>query len=94
MGGVDPVLLDYLMGHVVAYGGAYDRWTLEDIRGQYRRAENYVCLHPVSVVSRDEVRAEVLKVLLGNIDSEAVEKVSESLGVPPAQILSLLNRLE
>ena len=94
MGGVDPVLLDYLMGHVMAYGGAYDRWTLEDIRGQYRRAENFVCLHPVSVVSRDDVRAEVLKVLLGNISSEAVEKVSESLGVPPAQILSLLNRLE
>ena len=94
MGGVDPVLLDYLMGHVVAYGGAYDRWTLEDIRSQFRQAENFVCLHPVSVVSRDDVRAEVLKVLLGNIDSEAVEKVSESLGVPPAQILSLLNRLE
>ena len=54
-----------------AHGGAYDRWTLEDIRGQYRRAENFVCLHPVSVVSRDDVRAEVLKVLLGNIDSEA-----------------------
>ena len=44
-------------------------------------------------MSRDDVRAEVLKVLLGNIDSDAVEKVSESLGVPPAQILSLLNRL-
>jgi len=58
--------------------------TLEDIRGQYRRAENYVCLHPVSVVSHDDVRAEVLKVLLGNIDSEAVEKVSESLGVARA----------
>ena len=38
---------------------------LEDIRGQYRRAENFMCLHPISVVSRDDVRAEVLKVLLG-----------------------------
>jgi integrase len=33
MGGVDPVLLDYMMGHVVGYGGAYDRWTLDDIKG-------------------------------------------------------------
>ena len=31
----------------MAYGGAYDRWTLEDIRDQYSVAENFVCLHPV-----------------------------------------------
>ncbi len=92
MGGVDPVLLDYLMGHVVAYGGAYDRWTLEDIRSQYRRAENYVCLHPVSVVSPEDVRNEVFRVLLGSVDDVAIEKVSNSLGVPTDQIRRLLER--
>jgi len=74
------------------FGGAYDRWTLEDLRGQYRRAENYVCLRPVFAVSREDVRTEVLKVLLGSISREDVEKISENLGLPPAQIFSLLNR--
>jgi integrase len=94
MGGVDPVLLDYLMGHVVAYGGAYDRWTLEDMRGQYRRAENYVCLHPVSLVSPEDVRNEVYRVLLGSVDDVALEKVSMSLGVPTDQIRRILERPE
>ena len=94
MGGVDPVLLDYLMGHVVAYGGAYDRWTVEDIRSQYRRAENYVCLHPVSLISPEDVRNEVYRVLLGSVDDVALEKVSMSLGVPTDQIRRILDRPE
>ena len=92
MGGVDSDLLDYMMGHVLPYGGAYDRWTLEDLRGQYRRAENYVCLRPVYAVSREDVRTEVFKVLLGSIGREDVEKISENLGLTPDQIVSLLNR--
>jgi integrase/recombinase XerD len=92
MGGVDSDLLDYMMGHALPYGGAYDRWTGEDLRGQYRRAEDYVCLRPVYTVSKEEVRTEVFKVLLGNVSREDVEKLSENLGPTPAQIFSLLNR--
>ena len=94
MGGVDPVLLDYMMGHVVGYGGAYDRWTLEDIRNQYRMAENFVCLHPVSVVSAEDVRNEVFRVLLGSVDTIALDNVSRSLGVPTEQIRRILERPE
>ena len=94
MGGVDPVLLDYMMGHVVGYGGAYDRWTLDDIRGEYRGAENYVCLHPVSLVSADDVRNEVFRVLLGSVDTIALDNVSKSLGVPIDQIRRILERPE
>ena len=92
MGGVDPVLLDYLMGHVVGYSGAYDRWTLDDIRGQYRGAENFVCLHPVSLVSAKDVRNEVFRVLLGSVDNVALDSVSRSLGVPIDQIRRILER--
>ncbi len=94
MGGVDPVLLDYMMGHVVAYGGAYDRWTLKDIRGQYRNAENFVCLHPVSVVSAEDVRSEVFRVLLGSVDDGSLEQVSRTLGVPIEQRRLLLTKPE
>ncbi len=82
VGGVDSVLLDYMMGHVVGYGGAYDRWTLDDIREQYHGAENFVCLHPVSVVSPEDIRDEVFRVLLGSISSDAIEDVSRNLRVP------------
>lgn len=67
MGGVDPVLLEYMMGHVLPYGGAYDRWTLEDMMHHYKRAENYVRLRPTVTLSKETLQAEVLKVLLGNI---------------------------
>jgi integrase/recombinase XerD len=90
MGGVDPDLLDYMMGHVLPYGGAYDRWTPEDIRRQYKRAEKYVSLRPVVTVTKEDVQAEVLKVLLGKMDREDVERISENLGIPSAQILSLI----
>ena len=94
IGGMDPVLLDYMMGHVVVYGGAYDRWTLDDIRDQYRRAENYVSLHPVSLVSPEDVRNEVFRVLMGSVDTVALEKVSKSLGVPTDQIRQIIERTE
>jgi hypothetical protein len=45
-------------------------------------------------VTWEDVRVDALKVLLGNVDNEAVEKVSESLGVPPTQIRSLLNQMK
>jgi uncharacterized protein (DUF2267 family) len=65
---------------------------LEDLRAQYRRAENYVCLRPVYTVSKEDVRTEVFKVLLGSISREDVEKISENLSLTPSQIFSLLNR--
>lgn len=92
IGGVDSDMLDYMMGHTLLYGGAYDRWTLEDVRRYYRRAENYVCLRPGYAISKEDVREEVLKVLLGNISRDDVEQISENLGIPPSQILSLMNR--
>lgn len=92
MGGVDLGLLDHMMGHILPYGGAYDRWTVDDIRKQYKRAENYVSLRPLVAVTREDVRAEVMKVLLGKISQEDLERISENLGIPPIQIQSL-NRL-
>jgi hypothetical protein len=92
MGGVDSVLLDYMMGHVVAYLGAYDRWTLGDIRDQYRKAENFVSLHPVSVVSPEDVRNEVFRVLLGSVDNVAIDQVARSLGVPSSQIRRIIEK--
>ena len=90
MGGVDPGLLDYMMGHILPYGGAYDRWTVDDIRKQYKRAENYVSLRPLVAVTREDVRAEVMRVLLGKISQEDLERISENLGIPPIQIQSLI----
>jgi len=80
--GVDSVLLYYMMGHVVGYGGAYDRWTLDDNGSQYRGAESFDSLHPVSVISPEDVRDEVFRVLLGSVDNVAIDSVSKSLGVP------------
>jgi hypothetical protein len=57
----------------VAYGGAYDRWRLEDIRDQFRKAENYLSLHPVKLVSLEDVRGEAFRVLLGSVDDVALE---------------------
>ena len=53
----------------------------------------YVCLRPVYAVSREELRAEVLRVLMGSLSREDVERVSDSLGIPPSQILDLLRRM-
>lgn len=66
----------------------------KDIRSQYRKAENYVNLHPVSVVSPEDVRSEVFRVLLGSVDDVALEQVSRSLGVPIDQIRRLLVKTE
>jgi len=93
MGGVDPNLLDHMMGHALPYGGAYDRWTLEDIRSQYKRAENMVSLRPILTVTKEEVRTEVLKVLLGKMSQEDYDKISESLGIPSTHIQSLIKAL-
>jgi len=89
MGGIDSDLLDYMMGHVLPYGGAYDRWTVDDIRKQYRQAENYVSLRPTFAMTKEEVRAGVLKVLLGKMSREDIESISEGLGIPPVQIHNL-----
>ena len=89
MGGVDSDLLDHMMGHVLPYRGAYDRWTIEDIRKQYRPAENHVRLRPVSAMTKEDVGVEVLKVLLGKMSREDIERISETLGIPPMQIQSL-----
>jgi len=90
IGGVDPDLLDYMMGHALPYGGAYDRWTIEDIRGQYRKAENYVSLRPTVSVTKEDVREEILRVLLGKMRGEDFQKVSENLGIPLTQIQSMI----
>lgn len=40
LGGVkDPDLLNFLMGHKLAYGGAYDSFTDDDVLKAYKRAE-------------------------------------------------------
>jgi len=39
-------------------------------------------LHPVSVVSPEDIRDEVFRVLLGSISSDAIEDVSRNLRVP------------
>ena len=65
-------------------------WTVEDIKKQYRRAENYVSLRPVVTVTKEDVQAEVLRVLLGKIGQEDLERISENLGIPQVQIQSLI----
>lgn len=93
MGGVDPDLLDYMMGHKLPYGGAYDQWTREDIKRSYKRAENYVSLRPVVAVTKEDVQAEVLRVLLGKIQQEDMNRISENLGIPIPQIQSLIRTI-
>ena len=51
-----------------------------------------MCLHPVSVVSVEDVRNEVFRVLLGSVDNVALDSVSRSLGVPTDQIRRILER--
>ena len=52
---MDSSLLDYMMGHKIPYGGAYDRWTDEDIRSQYKKAENSIRLRPRFGVGPEEI---------------------------------------
>ena len=70
MGGVDSDLLDYMMGHVLPYGGAYDRWTEEDLKKEYSQAENYLALRPVATVTKEDIREEILRALLGKLMKE------------------------
>jgi integrase len=90
LGGADSNILDFMMGHILPYGGAYDMWTAEDIIRQYKRAENYVSLRPVVTVTKENVREEVLKVLLGKMSREDLERISANLGIPPTQIQGLI----
>jgi hypothetical protein len=90
MGRVSSDLLNYMMGHVLPYAGAYDRWTVEDIKNAYKRAENYVSLRPKVTVSKEDVQTEVFKVLVGKIKNEDVDKISENLGISSTQIRNLI----
>lgn len=87
---LNSVLLDYVMVHVLPYRGAYDRWTISDKRQQDRQTENYVSLRQVFTVTKDDVREEILKVLLGGMSQEDVKRISENLRIPITQIRSLL----
>jgi hypothetical protein len=89
MGGVHTELLDYMMGHVLPYGGAYDRWTEEDIRREYKRAERYISLRPWAP-SKEEIQTEVLRVMLGKLTDEDLRKISRTLGVPASRIRSMV----
>jgi hypothetical protein len=90
MGRVDSDLLDCMMGHVLPYSGAYDRWTEEDIKSSYRRAENWVSLRPKVGVTKEDVQTEVLKVLAGKIQQQDMDKISMNLGIPTPQIQNLI----
>lgn len=90
MGRVSSDLLNYMMGHVLPFAGAYDRWTVEDIKNAYKRAENYTSLRPKVTVTKEDVQTEVLKVLVGKIKKEDVDKISENLGIAPPQIRNLI----
>ena len=94
MGSASSDLLDYMMGHVLPYAGAYDRWTVEDIKKAYKRAENYVSLRPKVTVSKEDVQTEVFKVLGGKIKQEDMDKISENLGIPPPQIRNIIRLIK
>ena len=47
-------------------------------------------LRPIVTVSKEDVQAEVLKVLLGKMKQEDVNRISENLGIPSTQIISLI----
>jgi len=93
MGGADPDLLEYMMGHAQPYGGAYDRWTTQDIKTQYHRAENMIALRPVVTITKDDIREEVLKVLLGKMSTDDLDQVSQNMGIPPQQIKRLIQKI-
>lgn len=93
MGGIDPDLLDYMMGHRLPYAGAYDRWTTEEIKKMYQQAENYIRLRPIVTVTKEDIQAEVLRVLLGKIQQDDLNRISENLGIPLLQIQSLVRKI-
>ncbi len=91
--GMDSELLDYMMGHKIPYGGAYDRWTSDDIRSQYKKAENQIRLRPSFGVGAEQVQEEVVKVLLQKLDPRDVTRIAGNLKVSEAQIINILKLL-
>ena len=92
-GVMDPGLLEYMMGHKPPYGGAYDRWTREDIRAPYKQAENSIRLRPRFGVTPEEIQEEVVKVLLHKLSEDEMGRIASRLGIPKSQILSMLKLL-
>jgi integrase len=90
MGGVNPVLLDYMIGHTLPYHGAYDRWTIQDIRNQYKRAEKFVNPQTRHSVTKEEIQTEILNIFLDKICHEDLVTISTNPGVSVAHIQQML----
>jgi hypothetical protein len=63
---------------------------VEDVRNQYKKTEKYVSLRPAVVMTKEEVQAEVLRVLLGRISPEDTRRISENLDIQPEQLRSMM----
>jgi integrase/recombinase XerD len=90
MGGADSSLLDYMMGHTLPYRGAYDRWTTQDIKDQYKRAEKYVNLQSKQSITKEEIQTEILNIFLGQMRQEDLVIMSHNIGVSVAHIQHML----
>jgi len=81
-GGVqDEALLDFLIGHKVAYDGAYDVFTPEYIRREVAKAEPYLSLVPRQLTqaqSRLETLRTMAKVLVTDVEIMAMSTNDEA----------------
>jgi len=90
MGGVDPDLLNFMMGHTLPYRGAYDLWTLEDLKRKYKQAEKYVSIKSIHNVTKEDLQMEVLRVLFVKMSQEDLKLISQNLGIPTSQIINVI----
>ncbi len=89
--GIDQDLLDYMLGHRLPYGGAYDRWTLEDIRREYRKAEPHLRVRPRLSEKKEETnRGMNLLQILAASDPHRLQHIAERVGISPIQIQELV----
>ena len=92
---MDPDLMEYMLGHTLPYGGAYDRWTREDIKREYSKAEKYLRIRLQFSKEEDTLdqKIELLRILLRS-ERTRLEGVAGSIGISPVQIQELLKRVK
>lgn len=88
--GVDSELRNYMMGHKLAYGGAYDKYSVAEVNEALTKARDYLMIAPESLsklqrrkeeavraiqfVPDDDIREQMIKWIMAQESTEEINK--------------------
>ena len=94
--GIPPSYYDFWLGHTTSdyLDDAYWRETLKKHVEEYRKAIPHLSfLEESRVISKEEVRTEVIGAIMGRISDAELKPIASKLGISPQQIRALIRRI-